>query len=427
MARTRLSPVILFCALLGTTAAAQAQTNISYGGGTINQDFDGLPNTGTFTYTGLGPFDFSASPTSVATMQGWYFAKIAGTGPNALFRVDNGGNNSGGVYSYGTTGATDRALGSLGSGTTVSGFGAVLVNNTGGALNQFTLSYTGEQWRRGSAAANTLSFSFGLGNSDIVTGFFTPVSTLSFTSPNTTGTNIALDGNAAGNNTAITGTVTLTSGSWNPGQSLLIRWTDVDDGGNDDGIGIDNLSFSATNVVLRNLTWTPPPATWNTTNTNWTLSGGGATAFQSGDIVNFTNAGLGAGATVTIDPAGVSPAAINVSNTTGTYTFTGGPIQGATTSLTKTGAGTLVLSGMTNTYGGGTFLNGGVVVINNENNLGAPTGLLNFSGGTLKADAASAGFSITRPVNVDSGGGTIDTTGKTLTVTSSFFQGIGPL
>ena len=61
------SAVLAAVLILLAGAPSYAQTTIPYSGGTYNQDFDGLPNTGTFTYVGPGPFDFSASPTSIAT------------------------------------------------------------------------------------------------------------------------------------------------------------------------------------------------------------------------------------------------------------------------------------------------------------------------------------------------------------------------
>ena len=69
--------------------------------------------------------------------------------------------------------------------------------------------------------------------------------------------------------------------------------------------------------------------------------------FANGNTVNFTQAGVG---TVTVQD-GVAPAAVNVSNTSGTYSFGAGGIAG-TVALTKTGAGTLALTAA-NSYGGG--------------------------------------------------------------------------
>lgn len=62
-------------------------------------------------------------------------------------------------------------------------------------------------------------------------------------------------------------------------------------------------------------------------------------------------------------------------------------LDNGSTILTKSGAGTLVL-GANNTYGGGTYLDGGILSLNSANPLGATTiGTITFSGGTLQFTA----------------------------------------
>jgi autotransporter-associated beta strand protein len=67
-----------------------------------------------------------------------------------------------------------------------------------------------------------------------------------------------------------------------------------------------------------------------------------------------------------------------------------------------------------NTYNGGTTLNGGVLAAAADNNLGTATGPLNFGGGTLKT---LADLNSTRPINVNMGGGNINTNGFNSTMT----------
>ena len=231
-------------AFLLLLAPGLVRAQVSYAGGAYTQNFDTLPASGTFALSGAGPFLLDAAPVNASGLTGWSFGKFAGTGANAVFAVSTGTSTAGAVYSYGTA-AVDRALGSLGSGSVASRVGMTLVNSTGSTVTQFTLTYTGEQWRRGSAAANKLAFAYALGGTDLNTGAFVAHTALDFTAPIVTGSNAALDGNLPANRAAVSATV---SGiSWLPGQTLVLRWSDADDSGSDDGVAIDDLTFT-TNV-----------------------------------------------------------------------------------------------------------------------------------------------------------------------------------
>ncbi len=102
------------------------------------------------------------------TIPGWYSTRTA-------YVAGTGSSNTGALYSFGIAGTnavTDRALGSVASGTTTAIFQAArLTNSTGATITSLDISYTGEQWRNGgNAAAHTLTFQYQVANPGAVTG-----------------------------------------------------------------------------------------------------------------------------------------------------------------------------------------------------------------------------------------------------------------
>jgi fibronectin-binding autotransporter adhesin len=89
------------------------------------------------------------------------------------------------------------------------------------------------------------------------------------------------------------------------------------------------------------------------------------------------------------------------------YTATIDSVLDGATQLVKTDLGTLILNGA-NTYSGGTAINGGVLQVSNDGNLGATTGGLTFTGGTLRL-GASFDIGAPRAITLNAPGGTIDT------------------
>src|SRR5215467_681146 len=200
----------------------------------IVQDFDTLSN--------------STSPSNVLPT-GWYLTELGtGAAADGKYVVGTGSSNAGGAYSFGAASATDRALGSVGSGTvTPIHYGAKLTNTGAGPISALTISYDGEMWRRGpSTTPDGLTFSYSTTATDLTSAGFVTVSGLNFTSPGNSCAAAAgaTDGNSTACRTTITGTIT--GLSLNPGASIWIRWTDTDTVGSDDGVAIDNVSIAAT-------------------------------------------------------------------------------------------------------------------------------------------------------------------------------------
>lgn len=218
----------LLLALSAGTAAAQ---NVSLTGGTYSQDFDTLSNV-------------AGSTTNTALPTGWQLNETGGGArDNEQYAVDTGGSNTGDTYSYGAAGSTDRALGSLRSGTLISTFGACFTNNTGGTVNAFDIAYTGEHWRLGTAGrVDSLAFQYSTDATSVTTGTWTGVAALDFATPNTGGTAGARNGNDAANRTAVSATVNGVSIA--NGAGFCIRWNDIDASGADDGLAIDDFSIT---------------------------------------------------------------------------------------------------------------------------------------------------------------------------------------
>jgi autotransporter-associated beta strand protein len=92
------------------------------------------------------------------------------------------------------------------------------------------------------------------------------------------------------------------------------------------------------------------------------------------------------------------------SSTTFSGSIMDGTLGGAKIALTKTGTGTLTLSGP-NTYSGGTIISNGAVSVSADNNLGNSSGLVSIVGGTLHA-TSSFTLANTRFLTISNAGGT---------------------
>lgn len=252
--RTAFAAVFLMSALGGEAVAAISVTGSGFN---YTQNFDALAASGTPAWT------------NDSTLTGWHlFTQAAGGTPAPTYATGNGGGNAGSFYSFGTAGSSERALGGLGSGGSyfsspasgaVAGWiAASFSNDSAQVLSGFTLSFDGEQWRNGgNTSAQPMLFAYGFGATfGSVASWNAPGGSFDWSSPVTGATAAAVDGNAAGQVGSRGGNV---SASWNPGETLWVRWTELNDSGNDHGLAIDNISFTAegapANVPLPAAVW----------------------------------------------------------------------------------------------------------------------------------------------------------------------------
>ncbi|WP_299821067.1 T9SS type A sorting domain-containing protein [uncultured Pontibacter sp.] len=165
--------------------------------------------------------------------------------------VNPGTSNTGNLFNYGSSNATDRALGALGSSNAGEfAYGLLLQNNTGSTISALDLSYVGEQWRTGNRTTGIHHITFWYAISSDKNAFnlwpsgdkgWTQVPELTFFSPIYFTAGMALDGNAAANRKMLFHTlpVTIPAGSY-----IMLRWKDADEPEADHGLAIDDFSLN---------------------------------------------------------------------------------------------------------------------------------------------------------------------------------------
>jgi hypothetical protein len=214
------------------TFSAQAQISITSLAQVYNQDFNSLESSGN---------------AGTAMPSGWAFSGVT------TYRTNYGNTNNGGLYSFGDTATlSDRALGSIGSGSATPSFGAKFINNTGASITSISLSFNVENWRLGQKPALRLdssAFSYNVNVDSLTATGWTTVSSLKLITPDTSASAAgALNGNLPINRLAVSGTISGLAIA--PGANFWIRWTELNVSGSDDGLAVDDLSVSFTGGVL---------------------------------------------------------------------------------------------------------------------------------------------------------------------------------
>ena len=160
---------------------------------------------------------------------------------NTSYAADDGISFSGNTYSYGTGIQNERALGMLNSGSLVAIIGVQFKNTTGKPLNALTVTYTGEQWRCGTAGRqDRLDFQYSTNATSLSSGTWIDVNALDFSSP-ITKTKGAQNGNTASNRMEMSATINGLNIPDNA--SFWFRWVDTDASGYNDGLAIDDFSL----------------------------------------------------------------------------------------------------------------------------------------------------------------------------------------
>jgi hypothetical protein len=278
-------------------------------GSSYTQNFDSLPDPGAtsvntanpvtingITYSLSNPVDFAYPAVAtgndgglgIAALEGWYGLADPTASIGTRFGATDGDQTTGGDISFGLPNSSNRALGLLATSTTgYTAFGAKLINGTGQTLNFITLQVTGEVWRQ-SNLPKTLEFYYLIDPTDTnafstTATAFLPALNVSFpTVPGDVG-GAAVDGTAAIDQTNLS-VVNQAITNWPSGGALWLVWEMADSTGKSQGLGIDNLTFSATAQAVLS----PVSVTVQTSGTNFVLTWPG-TVGQSYQIQYTTN------------------------------------------------------------------------------------------------------------------------------------------
>jgi hypothetical protein len=205
------------------------------------------------TYLLANPYDLASPVTTsggggglgVPSLAGWYGSSVSA----AQFGATDGDQTTGGNLSFGLPGSSNRALGLLATSSTKgTAFGVRFINGTATVLTRMNLQFIGEVWRQ-SNLPKTLQFYYFVdltGTNSFPAGATTLIPELNVNLP-TVGADmggVAVDGTSPLNQTNLS-VLNQVITNWPPGAALWLVWQMPDSTGKAQGLGIDNLSFSA--------------------------------------------------------------------------------------------------------------------------------------------------------------------------------------
>jgi|GEM_PF-2433377 uncharacterized repeat protein (TIGR01451 family) len=326
--RNRIASMVAVAGAAVVASAAMAQVSFT---GSYSQNFNTIPVNAAAGTANWTPNPLStATGSAVAGLPGWFYFMNSNPATPPVPRLTDGsgaGGFSGGLYGFGVAGSSQRALGSVGSGTPgTQNIGIILQNGTGSTISSLRVRYTGKQWRAENAPADGFTFWFRAGataptaRTDWTTNTnWTAFAALNFVAPivgSATPAAIDPDTNAAAR---VAYDQTITGLNVPAGEFIALRWTDINDTGNDLGVSIDdvqidvgaappagNVSIGA--ITLNNFAFGTVPS-----NITYTFAG-------------ITNIGVANATPTTITaplPAGVSLVSTTLPGGTGTVSVVG--------------------------------------------------------------------------------------------------------
>lgn len=233
--------VIAFLALWIVTPSPISAQEV-FSGAELVQSFDSLAVNAS---SSPGIFTFIDN----ATIKGWY--STSGSTANNGRSSSGAQTTSGDMYSWGSIGQTERALGSFSANGFASPFyfGVQIVNNSGQVVDHVEISTVIEQWRRNINATEwSMEYLVATSTSgQLYAAGYTTVTGWNILSPKLGGAG-GLNGNDVENQ--ISRSVVLYDVKWAPGTFLWIRWKNAQ-GTNSCGLGLDQFRIKPASGIER--------------------------------------------------------------------------------------------------------------------------------------------------------------------------------
>ena len=446
----------------GGTVAVSADTNLGGAAGTLAFDDGTLQWDAAFDTVRDVTLDAGGGTFSVGAFNVELSGTIDGTG--ALTKTGAGTLTLSGTNTY--AGGTTISEGTLAvsGGSAIGDDGTVTIADVAGATLQLdndetigTLSGGGTTGGEVDLQANTLTVGDATDAefAGVISGTGALVKqgagTLSLTGTNTySGGTTVSAGTLAGDTDSLQGDIT-NNGAVEFDQAADGTYADVMSGtGTLTKTGAGTLTLSGANTFSGGTTVSAGTLAGDTTSLQGDIVDNAAVEFDQAVDGTYTGALSGTGALAKL---GAGRLTLSGTNTySGGTTVSAGTLAGSSTSLqgaitnnasvefqqavdgtyagvmsgtgamTKTGAGTLTLTGVS-TYTGGTTVDAGALRVRSDSNFGDSSGGLTLDGGTIEY---ASGFSSARAVTLGAGGGTVDTDGKSATL-SGAISGAGTL
>ena len=250
----------------GTATPPPSFIDYTVAGSVYTQNFDSLPDPGAtsvntdntvtingVTYSLANPYDFAFRSLPAAAAAGWAFPPwLAGMAPAHCFPGSERPTATRPRVARSASGCPTVPIGrwvcSPPARPAEPRFGVRFINGTAITLTRMNLQFTGEVWRQ-SNKSKTLQFYYFIDSTGTAAfpgtaTAYLPGLNVSFPTVGADSGGVAVDGTSPLNQTNLS-VLNQAITNWPPGAALWLVWQMTDSTGKAQGLGIDNLSFSA--------------------------------------------------------------------------------------------------------------------------------------------------------------------------------------